>query len=178
MSIKPDQKILCARIAEFLEYPVKDFRESLKEVASEIDPLFSGSTNPLKEFYSKMKRMDLEMWQEFYVQTFDLAPASSLYVSVQLFGEESFKRAELMAGLKAIYERQGMNSLTELPDHLAVILKQNFCFADEDWCELVNLCLKPALSGMISKLEKNNNPYSFILKSVRELLIKTEKVHV
>jgi len=178
MSLKLDPKILYTRIAEFLEYPVKDFRDNLKDVASEIDPLFEGVTNPLKDFYSKMKRMDLEMWQEFYVQTFDLAPSSSLYVSVHLFGEESFKRAELMAGLKAIYERQGMNSLTELPDHLAVILKHNFCFTDEDWCELVNLCLKPALSGMISKLEQNNNPYSFILKSVRELLTKTEKVHV
>lgn len=168
----------CARIAEFLEYPTADFREQLKNLSIELDQVYGERKNYLKEFYSKMKRMDLAMWQEFYVQTFDLLPSCCMYISVHLFGEENFKRAELMSGLKSIYESRGGGPITELPDHLAVILKQNACLDDEEWRELNSYCLSPALKSMIQQLEKNNNPYALLLKSVKELLIETEKVHV
>lgn len=118
------------------------------------------------------------MWQEYYVQTFDLMPSCSLYISVHLFGEESFKRAELMAGLRGAYESRGVCATTELPDHLAVVLRQSPRLTDEEWSELVHLCLLPALTIMIRKLEKGANPYSFLLKTLQALFVGMEKTHV
>ena len=169
---------LCVQIGAFLEYPVNDFREMLQILAGQIEPISWKASSYLKDFFARMKRMELEMWQEYYVQTFDLMPRCSLYISVHLFGEESFKRAELMAGLKIAYERQGALETTELPDHLAVILKQNTLLDDEEWSEFVTMCMLPALPVMISKLEKNGNPYAFVLKTIQELLVEVEKAHV
>lgn len=169
---------LCEQIGTFLEYPVNDFRGMLLIAADQIEPVSAQASIYLKDFFSKMKRMDLAMWQEYYVQTFDLMPQCSLYISVHLFGEESFKRAELMAGLKSVYESRGATASTELPDHLAVVLKQNALLNDEEWSEFVAMCLLPVIPIMVKKLEKNANPYSFILKTIPELFVGAEKVHV
>ena len=116
--------------------------------------------------------------QEYYVQTFDLTPHCPMYLSVHLFGEESFRRSELMVGLKNAYERHGVFELTELPDHLAVILKWNQLLNAEEWSELVSMGLLPMLPKMIAKLEKWNNPYALVLKAVQALLMEMEGTHV
>ncbi len=169
---------LCEQIGTFLEYPANDFREILLISAGQIELVSRQASIYLQDFFSRMKRMDLAMWQEYYVQTFDMMPQCSLYISVHLFGEESFKRAELMAGLKSVYEGRGAAASTELPDHLAVVLKQNAFLNDEEWSEFVTMCLLPVIPIMIKKLEKNANPYSLILKSIPELFVGAENVHV
>ncbi len=175
----PDLKQqLCAQLGACLEYPAHNTRDMLQAAADQMGSISVEASDDLKKFLSKMKRMELEMWQEYYVQSFDLMPKSSLYLSVHLFGEESFKRSELMAGLKGVYEKHSVFEMTELPDHLAVILKKNLLFNEEEWSELVSLCLLPALSGMIKLLEKSSNPYALILKAIQIFLVKMEKVHV
>ncbi|MBI5149333.1 MAG: nitrate reductase molybdenum cofactor assembly chaperone [Candidatus Omnitrophica bacterium] len=169
---------LCVQLGHSLEYPDHQTWDTLVVAANQIGPVSEEASKHLQDFLAKMKRMGLEMWQEYYVQTFDLMPKCSLYLSVHLFGEESFKRAELMAGLKGVYERHAPFGATELPDHLAVILKQSALFGEEEWSELVSMCMVPALSGMIRLLEKNGNPYACILKAVQILLVRSEKVHV
>ena len=164
----------CEQIGVFLEYPASDPRETLMTFAGQIEADSGEVANCLRDFYGKMKRMDLAMWQEFYVQTFDLMPQCSLYISVHLFGEESFKRAELMAGLKAVYEHRGGPATTELPDHMAVVLRQNALFNDEEWSEFVTMCLLPVIPTMIKKLEKNANPYVLILKAIQKILAEEE----
>ncbi len=118
------------------------------------------------------------MCQEHYVQTFDVMPQCSLYLSIHLFGEESFNRAELMAGLKGVYERHHAFEMTELPDHLGVVLKQNALFEDDEWAELVSMCLLPAIPKMIGELEKRGNSYALILKAVQALLEEADNGHV
>lgn len=170
-----------AQIGKFLEYPHEDFRPELLTCAQQIEKTAAKSAENFKEFYSKIKRLDLEMWQEYYVQTFDLTPHCPLYLSVHLFGEESFKRSELMTGLKMVYARAhsaSNNAMTELPDHLAVILKNRNLFSEDEWSEFLSMCLLPTLDIMIKKLEKNSNPYSLILKAIQELLVGVESTYV
>ena len=169
---------LCAQLGALLEYPVDDAWDIWKATAGQIEPISGQSCVHLNSFYAKMKRMELGMRQEYYVQSFDLMPKCSLYLSVHLFGEESFKRAEFMAGLKSVYEKHGVSGMTELPDHLAVILKQRALFDEEEWSELVAMCLLPALPKMIGALEKCENPYALVLKAVQALLVEMEKAHV
>lgn len=169
---------LCAQLGAGLEYPGSHTWDTLVAAAGQTGPISGEASKHLEDFLAKMKRMGLEMWQEYYVQTFDLMPKCSLYLSVHLFGEESFKRAELMTGFKAVYERQGGVETTELPDHLALVLKNNELFEDEEWAELVSMGMVPAIAKMTRLLEKNGNPYACILKAVQILLVRLEKVHV
>jgi nitrate reductase molybdenum cofactor assembly chaperone len=178
MHAQNSKRYFCAQLAPSLEYPHANSWQNILTTIDSIEPVSPEAARFLKEFCSRMKRMELPMWQEFYVQTFDLMPKSSLYLSIYLFGEESFKRAELMAGLKEIYEKHQPFEMIELPDHLAVILRQNASFTEEEWSDLVSLCMKPALPRIISKLESSNNPYAFILKAVQELLAEVEKTYV
>ena len=172
------QRQLCAQLGACLEYPAGDSRDMARAAADRIGSVCGQSLVYLKDFFARMDTMDLGTRQEHYVQTFDLMPRCSLYLSVHLFGEESFKRAELMAGLKDAYGKHGALEMTELPDHLAVILKQNVLLNEEEWSELVSMCILPALPKMIGALEKCDNPYAFVLKAVQALLTEMEKVHV
>src|SRR3990167_3171137 len=128
---------LCVQLGNSLEYPDHRTWDTLVAAASQIGSISGEASKHLEDFLAKMKRMGREMWQEYYVQTFDLMPKCSLYISVHLFGEESFKRSELMAGLKGVYERHGALQMSELPDHLAVVLKRNFLLNDEEWSEFI-----------------------------------------
>jgi len=169
---------LCVQLGNSLEYPDHRTWDTLLAAASQVGSISGEASKHLEDFLAKMKRMGLEMWQEYYVQTFDLMPKCSLYLSVHLFGEESFKRAELMAGLKGVYERHSPFESTELPDHLAVILKRSTLFGEEEWSDLVSMCMVPAISKMTRLLEKTGNSYACILKAVQILLVRLEKVHV
>ena len=168
---------VCVRLGRFLEYPVTDFREDVLVCAQEIEPVSERAAECLKRFYSRIKRMELSLWQEYYVRSFDLMPSCPLYLSVHLFGVESFKRAELMAGLSEAFGCQA-EPFRELPDHLAVVLTKNRLLSEEDWGELVAMCLVPALGGMIKQLKQEENPYSLILEAIQDLFVGVEKSHV
>lgn len=178
MELHVSNRQLCAQLGDSLEYPGPHTWDTLVAAAGQTGPISGEASKHLEDFLAKMKRMGLEMWREYYVQTFDLMPKCSLYLSVHLFGEESFKRAELMAGLKTVYERHNRFETTELPDHLALVLKNNEMFEDEEWAELVSMCMVPAITRMTGLLEKNGNPYACILKAVQILLVRLEKAHV
>ena len=169
---------LLEQLGSLLEYPGTDPREMLPMTARRMETVSIQAADYLKDFFARMKRMELNMWQEFYVRTFDLMPQCPLYLSVHLFGEESFKRSQLMVGLKNSYEEKGALAMSELPDHLAVVLRHNALLDDEEWSELAAMGILPAIQIMISKLEKYSNPYALVLKTLQALLQEAEKVHV
>ena len=160
-----------------LEYPKEDQESVLPGVV--IERLFphEQATVYLREFFAHIDAMGLGARQEHYVRTFDVIPLCSLYLSVHLFGEESFKRSELMTGFKAIYDKHPSVEITELPDHLGVVLEHNDWFEQEEWQDLVEMCILPALPKMIDKLEQTRNPYAFVLKAIRVLLLDKEMLH-
>ena len=178
MDARTSKQVLYAWLGSFLEYPTTDLREAYESLAGRLDIECPEASPLMKDFFNQMSSFDLSMRQEHYVQTFDVMPKCSLYLSVQLFGEESFKRAELMAGLKSIYEKERVYEMTELPDHLSVVLKQNALFSEEEWAELASMCILPALPKLAHDLRTNQNPYALVLKAAETLMLKLEKVHV
>ena len=178
MDALTSRQALYAWFGSLLEYPTQDPRPVQESVAGGLAAECPEAVLLMKDFFLQMSSFDLSMRQEHYVQTFDVMPKCSLYLSVQLFGEESFKRAELMAGLKSIYEKEHAYEMTELPDHLSVVLKQNAFFSEEEWSELVSMCILPALPKLAHDLKANQNPYALVLKAVETTLLKLEKVHV
>lgn len=162
---------ICRTLGEMLEYPVSSATLGMM-------PTLEGKSGEyLKVFLLTMESKTLTQRQEQYIQTFDLQPRCSLYISVPLFGEESYKRAELMVGLKSRFDEAGVDLGHELPDHLAVILKNNMIFYEQEWQELVTHCILPSLQKMITVLEKADNPYADALRAVREVLRQKETVH-
>lgn len=169
---------LCTHLGVCLEYPDEDTQKHLLDAIQSIESVSTEAVAHLKDFYAQVGSLDLPARQEHYVKTFDVMPQCSLYLSIHLFGEESFKRAELMTGLKSVYEKHGPFGMTELPDHLGVVLKLNSLFEEEEWSELTAMCLLKALPKMITELEKRENVYVLILKAIRLILTETEKDHV
>ncbi|MBI5415805.1 MAG: molecular chaperone TorD family protein [Candidatus Omnitrophica bacterium] len=169
---------LCGRLGSFLEYPGDGPRDIARAAEVAVESGSEAAAAFLHGFSAEMDAMEPWMRQEHYVRTFDVMPKCPLYLSVHLFGEESFKRAELMTGLKTVYERHNRFEMTELPDHLALVLKNNEIFEDEEWAELVSMCILPALPKMIRGLEKCGNSYALVLKAVQALLMEREKAHV
>lgn len=171
------KRALCGLLGSLLEYPAADSRDIQQTMNAAIECDGETAAVYLKDFLSAMNTMDLATRQEHYVRTFDVMPKCSLYLSVHLFGEENFKRAELMTGLKNVYERHNRFDMSELPDHLALVLKNNDLFEDEEWRELVTLAILPALPRMVRGLEISDNPYALVLKAIQALLMEREKVH-
>lgn len=161
-------------LANMLEYPQEDFYSKITRLNSEINSSSDNSINPLKEFLDFANTHKIEELQEFYVKTFDVNPICSLYASIHLFGEESFKRSDFMARLKQAYHEYGMPfDEKELPDFIPIILKFTVYLKDEKRLEdFIKRCILKPLKTMIETLKDNSNPYKSLMEYIR---IFTEK---
>lgn len=124
------------------------------------------SAKHLRTFVTQMKPLTLSEREEIHTRTFDVLPSCDPYVSSQLFGQESYQRGTLMAGLLTVYEAAELDCAPELPDHIGVILRFAESFSDEEWEDLVRLCLWGAVSRMVSMLCSTPNPYTEYFQSV------------
>jgi nitrate reductase delta subunit len=127
----------------------------------------------LEAFERAAARRSFDELEDLYTRTFDLTPVCPPFLSVHLFGQESFRRARLMTGLEETYRRAGYDRGTELPDHLAVVLGAAEVFADDEWEELVEQVLALPLARMKGALSSGpangppRNPYRHLLEAVR-----------
>jgi nitrate reductase assembly molybdenum cofactor insertion protein NarJ len=154
-------KLVLAQLAPLLRYP----HEALRSL-----PSFEGAAIPhdaedgLRDFLSEIGLLSLGQQQSLYTDTFDLSPVCSPYLGVHLFDEESRDRARLMVGLR-------MNGVEgpELPDHIAEVFGCTSRFNDEDWGDLVELVLLPALTRMEEILRPTANPYRHLIAAATAL---------
>lgn len=142
---------------------------TLLEYPNEIFSLRCGKA-PVAAFTAEISVLSTEQVQELYTRSFDLSPVCVPYLSVHLFGAESFKRGELMTGLKAAYERTGFACGTELPDHIAVVLQSAPYLDAEEWADLERFVIAPATEKMLAELEKAGSPWRHVVAAVRALL--------
>lgn len=140
-----------------------------------------SASEALSLFLKNVQKESLKDLKEIYTRTFYVFPQCIPYVSVHLFGEESFKRAEIMAGLQEVYQKKKFDSGKELPDHLAVILRFAPHFSSEEWQDMVHFCLKKSVETMVQNLKKAKNMYRFVLQAIRSVLemeYSKEVIHV
>ncbi len=153
--------------AAIFEYPTPDLARRARECAS----LFPGE-NPqsdlMDSFASYSASHSLGHLQEVYTRTFDLQPSCFPYIGYQLFGE-SYKRGDFLARLKGRCTECGLELGTELPDHLAIVLRFLARIGDgEEARDLVSLCLVPALEKMVGSVASEKNPYLWALQALSE----------
>ncbi len=157
-----------AALGALLSYPRRErFSADLARAGGRlVEAGESEAAEALQAFAAAAGRRSFEELEELYTRTFDLSPRCAPFLSVHLFGQESFRRARLMTGLEAAYRRVGFDRGTELPDHLAVVLQAAVAFPEEEWRELVEMALARALARMLGALE-GDDPYRHLLRAVR-----------
>ena len=160
------------KFARALDYPDELPASMLKELENELRSLCPDAAVAVSRFLEDVAQRSLGELQEIHARTFDVAPVCVPYVSVHLFGEESFKRAELMAGLCAAFERSNFDRGRELPDHLCVILRFAPNFSDEEWTDMVRHCLLGPIQVMVQALKRTASPYSNLLCAIQSVLQK------
>lgn len=158
-----------ASFARIFEYPGAGYLAQLGALRADLAAHCPEAATELARFEASLAPRRLAEIEELYFRTFDLAAQCAPYVSVHLFGEESFKRAELMTALAEAYAVAGLDRGTELPDHLAVVLK--LASTLPEWKELSSECLLRAVSGMREEAEKAQNPYRDAFAALFTLLV-------
>ena len=113
-----------------------------------------------------MAVLDLGEQQMAYTSTFDVAPACSPYLGTHLFGDDMRDRSRLMVGLRMTYAR---GTEEELPDHIAEVIDFADRYEEEEWGELRQLVLLPALTRMEEILAATSNPYRHLIRATRHL---------
>lgn len=155
-----------ALFGDILEYPTARLAEQVMCLQSAL-----SAESPFANFGAFVEREELVRVQELYTSTFDLNPACCPYIAYHLFGE-SFKRGALMAKLRETYTEHGFASnLTELPDHLATLLRFVAACADEELAqEILTELVLPALRTMAAAFASGSNPYGDVLRSLLDTL--------
>ena len=157
-------------LGELLAPPDSRLNERLaqaRRLAAEVD---ARAAEDLESMGHEMRALEEGDRAELHSRTFELNPACILYLSVHLFGEESFKRANLMTGLDQAYQSAGFSRGNELPDHLGAVLRFAPHFSAEEWDELTALCLAGPVAKMHESLQQSTNPYRHLLAAVRGLV--------
>ena len=137
--------------ADLLSYP----RPGLAAAARECEALVATDTPEAAALLGAFAAFAAETppgrLEEVYTAAFDLDASSSLYVGYHLLGE-SYKRSVFMLELKRCYEAQGLEIGSELPDHLALVLRFLAACDDAELAqELVAEALVPALGKRLGQ---------------------------
>jgi nitrate reductase molybdenum cofactor assembly chaperone NarJ/NarW len=156
-----------ASLATLLEYPCGRSISAAIACRSAIATDLPEAAAAVGRFLEWLANEPAEAQEEVYTRTFLVMPSCVPYVSVHLFGDESFRRGRLMARLREAYDGRGFDPGTELPDHLAVLLRFAPLLDPEDLDELVRCCLAGPVAKMVGQLERTRNPYLHVLEAVR-----------
>lgn len=139
---------LFSLFADLLEYPGARLARAARECEALVAPVNEEAAALLRRFRAFVETTPPGRVEEVYTGTFDLDAACHPYVGYHLFGE-SYTRSVFLLGLKERYAAHGFSAGTELPDHLAVLLR--FLATSDDAgleAELIHEALLPALERM------------------------------
>jgi len=156
-------------LSALLEYPGADFPERVQAAERAIGPLGGAAPAHLARLAPALLSLSPTDREELFTGTFDVTPACVPYVSIHLFGEEHFKRGEMMAALLARYRQDAFDPRGELPDHLGVLLRFAAAVPEAERRELTEFCLLTPVARMIAALNPAN-PYRALLEAIRALL--------
>jgi nitrate reductase assembly molybdenum cofactor insertion protein NarJ len=169
--------VLLPRVAALLGYPTASLMTDVACAARELAGEHPEAAAALGRFVEIEGAHPLSTLEELYCRAFDLAPVCAPYVSVHLFGEEGWRRAELMAGLEGAYARIGFDRGSELADHLAVLLRAVPLLPQDEAADLFRHCLVGPIRTMGQLLGRAGSSYTHILEAARVLVDAASGLH-
>lgn len=152
-----------------LEYPDAELPARWETCRATLATAHPAAAAHVEAALAFLDRSSPEEIEEIYARAFDLSPACAPYVTVHLFGEESFKRGEFMARLQERYAEEGFASGAELPDHVATLLRYAAHAEPEEAGELAQYCLMTPLRRMADALGAEN-PFAHLLRAAETTL--------
>lgn len=152
-----------------LDYPDEDLlacSAELTEAAGELPP--SPARDAILDFLSRRRELGASAAQREYVETFDFAKRTTLYLSFHTYGDRR-QRGMAMLHLKRSYREAGFE-LAEgtLPDHLPAVL-EIADLAPETGIGVLG-DFRPALEVVRAALHNEDSSYAPLLDAVCELL--------
>lgn len=169
MAQQPPHDLL-ESIGRLLTYPRVDYAACADAALERAAEHEGACREHLESFRAYVRATPTAELEETYSRTFDLSPVCVPYLSVHVFGEESFKRAQLMTGLADAYARAELPGSEDLPDHIGVVLRRATAFEPEEWQELVQYCLREPVHKMCVALAGAKSPYAHLLGALVSLL--------
>lgn len=111
-----------------------------------------------------------------YTDTFDFSKNYPLYMTYNRFDTQK-ERGQMLAKFKVLYEMFGLKMIdNELSDYLPLMLQflqvarwENDVRA-EDNLKLIIMIIEDGTYEMANHLAKNNNPYAYVIKALRQTL--------
>lgn len=168
--LSQESRQLCQLFADILDYPDGALRGAAKNCAEQLENTAPGITGPVRSFADFVNSRSLESLEELYTQTFDVTPATSLYLGYHLFGETP-KRSEFLIKLTEAYESHSFSSGIELADHLGVILRFLSVAEDPEFAlPLLEEGILPTLGKTEKELQKNENQYAMVIGPLLKFL--------
>ena len=141
------------RIAELLRYP------------NGLQP--SPDDGPeVREFFAEIAHVSQDGMEELYTTTFDLNPVATLEIGWHLWGEQ-YERGRFLADLRPLQERLGVDSSSDLPDHLTLLLQT---LARMPQPAALAAKIAPALEKIAATLDEQGNPYRHLIAAAKSAL--------
>lgn len=166
---------LLAALSPLLDYPRAKWIDRIEDVRRLLEPEHPEAAEALALFQAEAAALTLDCLEEIHTRTFSLAAFCVPYVGVQYFGENNFKRGELIARLATELERHGVDWRPELPDYLGNVLKLAPHLTAEQFEELADCCLRDAVTKMHQQADVGNTPYRHIIAAILLILKPTEE---
>jgi nitrate reductase delta subunit len=134
--------------ARVLEYPHERPAAVARECAALLRPVSIEAAAVMDRFAAFAGDVPRGELEETYTRTFDLDPTRCPYVGFHLFGE-TYKRSVFLVRLKTLAREAGVELGSELPDHVAAVLRVLAASTDDDFtAELATAALLPAVRRM------------------------------
>ena len=161
-------------LAGLFMYPGKfDIHRAVLEILKTVPETLPECRSELLKFRALIDAMSGERLEEIYIGAFDVASETCPYIGYQVFGD-NFKRGEFLVGLKTMFRKSGFADESDLPDHIAVLLKFIAAIGETtpEVPELVSYAIHPAVEKIIRSMEQNpgDNPYIHLWRTVRLIM--------
>ena len=132
--------------AGLLEYPRPELPRLAREC--ELGAALPEAARGLRQFRLFVERTPPAELEEAYTAAFDLGAERCPYVGYHLFGD-GYARSAFLQELKARFRERGIETGSELPDHLSCLLRfAAACGEGEEREEIVREAILPALERM------------------------------
>lgn len=170
------EKEVCGILARLLDYPGAYLARDISQYLEKLKTCSTAQAKAVEPFVVFCRDHSPEAIQEIYTQTFDMDPSTTLYIGHYLFGETA-KRNTFMMKLNEEYQAIGAFSIgSELPDNLGMVLRFLGATHNEEFARpLIHDGIIPALDGLCKNLDKTNNPYVSLVKSIQGFLSGIER---
>lgn len=160
-------------MADVFSYPSLDFGERVEKVYQDLLEEEPEAAEEMRPFRDKVRGEGLGTLEQLYQGTFDIQAITTLDISYVLFGDD-YKRGQMLSYLQRDQRSLGIDTGTELPDHLSNFLITLARLKDDVLRDdLVKKALLPALEQILEdfgeeRMEQKKKLYRKYHKGILE----------